>query len=174
MSVTLVAENEFQGNPHRNTEHPMTPQLSVPDRWFGEVERYLQFLIASEQNSEALAPGDETADYPLWADEDLIALRNAGTSTAKNMSRIVDSVIRSGRIGEWISIPEIADLSGIPEKTIRNVRTQLYRYINSRFAPGTLAPFTAIRGEKLRPAKSREVYYRLSSDFAEQWRRTTM
>jgi len=150
-----------------------TVTLPVPVEIADEVRRFAAFLLADRltvgQRSEPLYDG--ISDYPLWPDEDVISLANAGTATSRLYRRIMDAVIAHEAVGMWVSIAELAEWVGERPTLVANFRTQLYRYIGAHLPVGTSAPFTAKRGDKLHPRRGREVHYRVSTACAEQWNR---
>jgi len=148
--------------------------IPVPADIADEVQRFAAFLIA-DRGQRGTAPtvsvADGIPDYPLWADQDVVALANAGTTTAANYRKIMDAVIAHDAIGTWVSIADLSDWSGEHVNTIKTFRTHLYRWINAHMPAGTAAPFTAKSGTQLRPPRGREVYYRVSAACAAQWER---
>lgn len=150
-----------------------TVNVAVPIDLADEVRRFVAFLIADRAAGDS-ATGealDLIADYPLWGDADVVALANAGTVTSRVYRKIMDAVAAHDAVAQWVGIAELADWTGQPASVISTFRTHLYRYINSRMPAGTLAPFTRANGQDLRPARGREVYYRVSRECAQQWQR---
>lgn len=148
--------------------------VPVPAEYADEVRRFAAFLAAERAGdypTVAAAVVDGLADYPLWADADVVAFANAGTVTSRIYRRIVDAVLEHGATGRWVSIAELAEWTGQSRSAISTFRTHLYRYINAHMGSGTLAPFTRANGQDLRPARGREVCYRISAECAEQWGR---
>jgi len=111
---------------------------------------------------------DNIPDYPLWDDDEVIALANAATITATNYRRIMDAIIENGRIGEWISIRELSEWTGITYDKVANFRTQLYRWAHVHHKAS--APFTGTWGPYA-PKGKRVVLYRVSAGCAAQWER---
>ncbi len=150
-----------------------TVNVPVPTEIADEVRRFAAFLMAdraaSGSRTESLYDGIQ--DYPLWPDEDVISLANAGTATSGLYRRIMDAILARDAVGAWVSIAQLAEWVGERPTLIANFRTQLYRWIGAHLPAGTTAPFTAKRGDKLHPPRGREVHYRVSTACAEQWRR---
>lgn len=147
--------------------------VPVPTGIADEVRRFAAFLLADRATD-----GERTAlmydgipDYPLWRDEDVVSLANAGTATSRNYRKIMDAVVERQAVGSWVSIPELAEWVGERPTVVANFRTQLYRWVGAHLPMGTKAPFTAKRGDKLLPPRGREVHYRVSAACAEQWAR---
>lgn len=150
-----------------------TVNVPVPAEIADEVRRFAAFLLAdrSETGSRAESLYDGIPDYPLWPDEDVIALASAGTATSHLYRRIMDAILKNEATGVWVSIAQLAEWVGERPTLVANFRTQLYRWIGAHLPEGTAAPFTAKRGDKLHPPRAREVHYRVSAPCAEQWRR---
>lgn len=158
----------------------MTTTLTVPDEIADEVRRFAAFVLADRGIGDptvtqtalvSTQTTDHIADYPLWADEDVIALANAGTSTAGYYRAIMDAIIAHGKAREWVSLDELATWTSIKRSVLSTFRTHLYRYVNSHLGDGSMAPFTGVSGADLRPARGREVFYRISQECAAQWMR---
>lgn len=149
-----------------------TVYVEVPADFADEVRRFTAFLVADRRHAGVVpsSTADNIADYPLWADEEIVALANSGTVTSRVYRRIMDSVTEHG-VGKWVSIPELAEWTEQPSSVISTFRTHLYRYINAHLPEGTVAPFTRASGQDLRPARGRGVYYRVSQACADQWNR---
>lgn len=154
--------------------------ISVPAAIASEVRRFAAFLeldpsahkITSAAIANASVTRPDKPDYPLWADSDVVALANAGTTTASNYRLIMDAIIREDHVGEWVSISQLSEWTGLEYSQIKTFRTHLYRHINSHFADKyTNAPFTGAWGTELSGTRKRIVYYRVSSDCAYQWER---
>lgn len=147
--------------------------IDLPVEIAEEVRRFAAFLIADQPNrlSRTYVPNDGIPDYPLWPDEQVERFASAPTTTARVYVKIMDAVIEHGAAGQWLSIAELAEWTGQAPSVISTFRTHLYRYINAHLPEGTLAPFTRATGQDLRPARGREVYYRISPACAEQWTR---
>ena len=154
----------------------MPTTLVVPDEIADEVRRFAAFVLSDRQVASAVtqAPSatehDHIPDYPLWDDTDVVALANAGTSTAGYYRAIMDAIISEEKVGEWVSLDDLAQWTSIKRSTLSTFRTHLYRYVNTHLVD-SLAPFTAASGTKLRPARGREVFYRVSRECATQWTR---
>jgi hypothetical protein len=152
----------------------ITIDIAVPSAIADEVRRFAAFILADRSAGvvDAHVPAsDGIADYPLWSDDDVVSLAKAGTTTAANYRKIMDAVIDQDAVGKWVSITELAHWTGEKSTVIANFRTQLYRWINAHFPEGKTAPFTAKRGDKLRPPRGRQVHYRVSAACASQWDR---
>ncbi len=147
--------------------------IDVPAEIADEVRRFAAFLIADRGDPLSLAAdvGDGIPDYPLWPDGQVERFASAPTTTARVYVRIMDAVVEHDAAGQWLSIAELAEWTGQTPSVISTFRTHLYRYINAHLPEGTLAPFTRAAGQDLRPARGREVYYRISPACAEQWTR---
>lgn len=150
-----------------------TVNVPVPTDLADEVRRFVAFLIADRAAGESpqAEPADLIADYPLWGDADIVALANAATVTSRIYRKIMDAVLEHDAVAQWVSIAELAEWTGQPASVISTFRTHLYRYINAHMPAGTAAPFTRANGQDLRPARGREVYYRVSRECAQQWQR---
>lgn len=147
-----------------------TLNLPVPLEIADEVRRFAAFILAERQRTSTTpAPSDGIRDYPLWANEDIVRFATSGTVTSRIYCDIMDAIIAHNAVGQWVTIAELADWTGHARSVIATFRTHLYRYINSRFPKSTLAPFTGMNGQDLRPARGREVHYRVSAECAEQW-----
>ena len=155
----------------------MPTTITVPDEIADEVRRFAAFIAADrmrDQNEPDVVTamlGDNVADYPVWADEDVIALANAGTTTAHNYRAIMDAILAAGKTGQWVSLDDLNAWTGIKRSALSTFRTHLYRYINTHLPDGGRAPFTGAWGTELRPARGREVFYRVSIPCAQQWER---
>ncbi|WP_424448560.1 hypothetical protein [Microbacterium arborescens] len=155
----------------------MPTSITVPDEIADEVRRFAAF-IAADRAAVELGPdpvsssaGDDIADYPLWPDSDVIALANAGTTTASHYRTIMDAVLAQSMAANWVSLDDLASWTGLKRSALSTFRTHLYRYINTHLPEGTVAPFTGAWGTELRPARGREVFYRVSTQCADQWTR---
>ena len=150
--------------------------ITVPAAFADEIRRFAAFLAWDRADSMVLnshpsGATDDVQDYPLWPDESVIQLAQAGTSTARNYLRIMEAIIANDKAGVWASIDELTEWTGMKRSEVSTFRTHLYRYIHAHLAPGTVAPFTAVWGTELRPSRGRSVYYRVSKECAAQWRR---
>lgn len=147
--------------------------IDVPAPVADEVRRFVAFLVADRMNpaAHAVSPSDGIPDYPLWPDERIVRFASAPTTTARVYLQIMDAVVEHDAAGRWLSIAELAEWTEQPVSVISAFRTHLYRYINAHLPEGTLAPFTRATGQDLRPARGREVYYRISTECAAQWTR---
>lgn len=152
---------------------PMTPLINVPvpAEIADEVKRFAAFLQADRTTEPDTSLDDGITDYPLWPDDEVISLATAWTNTAVLYRQIMDAVVENNAVGRWVTIPQLAEWTGTKPSTIAAFRTHLYRYINAHKPQGTLAPFTAISGTKLRPPRTRSVHYRVSRACAQQWSR---
>jgi hypothetical protein len=159
---------------------PSTEFVEVPRKWAPEIRRYLGYLASLPPEEISLVPLPAAAslaaselysfdDYPLWDDDEVIALANAGTITAVNYRRIMDAIVENGRVGEWVSIGELSEWTGITYKKAANFRTQLYRWLHAH-THHQYAPFTGTWGANVQKGK-RVVLYRVSADCAAQWER---
>lgn len=156
----------------------MTTTIEVPDAIADEVRRFAAFVLSDRRDTEtqltaprADSEPDHIADYPLWQDNQVIGLANGDTITAGNYRAIMDAVIARKRVGEWVSLDDLSEWTSIQRSVLSTFRTHLYRYVNSHLGTGHLAPFTREWGENLRPARGREVFYRVSQECAAQWER---
>ena len=148
--------------------------VSVPADIADEVRRFAAFVSADRAQSAMHAPTgqvDGIPDYTLWSDDDVLALANAGTTTAANYRKIMNAVIGHGAVGTWVSIADLVKWTGERPTTIAAFRTHLYRWINAHMPAGTAAPFTGRPGTQLHPPRGREVHYRVSAACAAQWER---
>lgn len=150
-----------------------TVNIAVPSEIAEEVRRFAAFIVADRTSSPfpRATEFDSIADYPLWPDDDVVALASSGTVTSRIYQRIMNAVIASDKVSQWVSIPELAEMTGQPESVISTFRTHLYRYINAHMPEGSHAPFTRATGQDLRPTRGRGVHYRISAECAEQWER---
>jgi len=147
--------------------------IPVPAEFADEVRRFAAF-IAADRAEQAKAPArelDGIPDYPLWSDDDVVALANAGTTTAAHFRKIMDAVLERDAVGSWVSIADLAKWTGEKPSAIATFRTHLYRWVNAHMPCGTMAPFTGKPGNELRPPRGREVHYRVSAACAAQWAR---
>lgn len=153
----------------------MHTTITVPDEIADEVRRFAAFIEADRgrmtPSAAVLAAEDGVADYPLWPDADVIELANAGTTTANYYRAIMNAVLSESKVGEWVSLDDLALWTGIKRTALSAFRTHLYRYVNSHLPEGSSAPFTGAWGADLRPARGREVFYRVSAECASQWER---
>lgn len=151
--------------------------VPVPDSIADEVRRFAAFLIAdrdSDPGMPPLVPFDGISDYPLWEDSAIISLANAGTVTSSYYRKIMDAVIEREAVGQWVSLVDLTEWTKEKRSALSTFRTHLYRWIHSHMPEGTIAPFTAASGQDLRPARSREVFYRVSVSCADQWARVQL
>jgi len=154
--------------------------IEVPGRFALDLKRFVELLEQSPSYSKVIskAIADATIslpdrpDYPLWDDDDVVALANAGSRTAANYREIMDAIIREGRDGEWVSISQLSEWTGLNPAELKAFRTHLYRHIHAHYAGKySNAPFTGAWGTDLRPSRGRVVYYRVSRECAYQWER---
>ena len=148
--------------------------VPVPAAFADEVRRFAAFLItdrASGATAAISAPFDGIPDYPLWDDTAILALANAGTTTAHYYRKIMDAVIANRAVGQWVSLADLAEWTGEKRSALSTFRTHLYRWVHAHVGEDAKAPFTGANGQDLRPARGREVHYRVSVACAEQWAR---
>ena len=150
--------------------------ITVPAAFADEVRRFAAFL-ASDRAASATVDShprgstDDLPDYPLWPDELVIQLAQAGTRTARNYRRVMEEILANDMVGVWTSIDELTEWTGMKRSEVSTFRTHLYRYVHTHLATGTVAPFTGVWGTELRPSRGRSVFYRVSEECAAQWRR---
>jgi len=83
----------------------------------------------------------------------------------------MDAILSNDAVGQWVTVPRLAEWTGREASAIGIFRTHLNRYKNAHLPEGSAAPFTRASGQDLRPARGREVHYRVSAECAEQWTR---
>lgn len=146
--------------------------IQVPAEIADEVRRFAAFVMADRQSATPTTPTtDGIPDYALWPDDDIVRFASAGTVTSRVYRRIMDATVEHDTVGKWVSIGELAEMTGQPASVVSTFRTHLNRYINAHLPEGTHAPFTRADGQDLRPARGRQVFYRVSKECAAQWTR---
>lgn len=138
--------------------------IPVPTEHVPAVLRYVADLMTGAAGSASDA-GDET---PMWSDADLIDFANRKTSTSRNYRTIMTAL--ATREGDWVSIDELADLTGLDRTVVKAFRTQIYRYVHANTSYDR-APFPARWGNDLTPKRPNVVYYQASADHVAQWER---
>ena len=161
---------------HKSSVAGMTEftHIAIPAAIADEVRRFAAFLLADHGSSAGVAASvrsDGIPDYPLWDDAAIIALANAGTATAAYYRKIMDAIIANEAVGQWVSLADLALWTEEKRSALSTFRTHLYRWVHAHVGKDALAPFTGASGQNLRPARGREVHYRVSDECAEQWAR---
>lgn len=108
-------------------------------------------------------------DFPLWEDAEVAAFAGAGTTTAKNYATIMNTVVDNNRVGEWLSIDDLAELTRMKRSEISTFRTHMYRYVHIVFGQEGQPPFSTTMGTEIKSKGDRVVYYWVSEACAEQW-----
>ncbi|KQO98422.1 hypothetical protein [Leifsonia sp. Leaf264] len=160
--------------------------LPVPTEHVPEVLRYIADLMTGATPMTAtLTPEAPTEATPAagglnltdwhemeaqrWEDIDVVDLANRNTKTAKHYRAIMDELV-DNHVGEWRSIDDIADATGLDRDVVKNFRTQIYRHLHAH-TDYILAPFPGAWGADLTPRRKQVVWYRVSEAQAAQWRR---
>lgn len=150
--------------------------VPVPTRYVPNVLRLVADLMspntappATVSNSFGEELVDDDFENPKWSDDDLIDFANKDLQTARNYRAIMKAL--ANRVGEWTSIEELVEPTGLDRAIIKAFRTQIYRHLHKHYPAYDRAPFPAQWGDLLTPKRPHVVYYRVSEAQKEQWTR---
>ncbi|GEP38830.1 hypothetical protein NPS01_24930 [Nocardioides psychrotolerans] len=118
-------------------------------------------------------PPDLSADAPRddWTDEKLIDFLKMGTKSSKTVIQMLDHLSANPGKDAALSTRELADALGVSYSVMKNVPTQMGRSLGARF-PGCSAPYWGLWGTAhFNPSRSNEMYFTVTPERAEQWKR---
>lgn len=119
------------------------------------------------------APPGTSADAPVddWTDERLLDFLEMRTKSAGTVIRMLDHLVDTPGKEAALSTRELADALGERYHVLKNVPTQMGRTLGKHF-DGCGAPYWGLWGSShFDPPRSKEMYFAVTEERAEQWKR---
>jgi len=150
--------------------------VPVPNEHVPAVLTFLaERLVPRVQGAAAADPSPSAviAEAPNdgWTDELLLKFAGMGSLTSANVSRMLDHLSdEPGKDGAR-STRELAEALDLKYSVVKNIPTQVSRTLGKHFA-GLTAPYWGLWGtDDFTPARGDEMYFAVTPERAEQWKR---
>lgn len=149
--------------------------VPVPNEHVPSVLAFLAQLLSgnAEVPQDVISGGSGVSEGTDdgWTDEKLLKFSTMGTKTSETVSRILDLLSETPGKGGARSTRDLADELELDYFVVKAVPTQVSRTLGKHFA-GLTSPYWGLWGtEDFIPARSNEMYFAVTQERADQWRR---
>jgi hypothetical protein len=145
-------------------------KVPVPTQYVMKVYRFLSDLERGVSPVEA-EPA-ENVDEDIWTDEMLRRLAGSDKKAVIILCKVLDVLSAAPHAGEWFSLAELEEGTGETQHQLRYIWSSLTRHFDSAYDTRTW-PVQAQWGTSFSPAKEPVMFYSVTVERAEQWKRVT-
>jgi hypothetical protein len=152
-----MTENTFQNVP-------------VPTQYVTAVYGFLSDL---ERGVAPVEAGPvENVNEDVWTDEMLRRLAESDKKAVVILCKVLDVLSAEKHAGEWFSLAELEEGTGETQHQLRYIWSSLTRHFASAYGTRTW-PVEALWGTSFVPAQEPVMFYSVTGERAEQWKRVT-
>jgi hypothetical protein len=143
---------------------PSMQYIAIPTEHVPAVYRLLAQL-SEAQAGEQTAPTAGTA----WTDQLYERFARGEVKTTEIVGEVMD-LLAEEPVTLKLSIDELAERTGYPRSQMKTVWTHLSRHIRTHYGTDEW-PLETVWGSDLTPPRPQMIYYFLTAEQAEQWKR---
>ena len=144
--------------------------VPVPSQHVAAVYRFLADLDSGALASTGEPGPSPTAEEDPWTDETMTRLAQTDKKAVIILGKILTAL--SNDPGEWYSLKGLEGATGETQHQMRYIWSSLTRHFQSKY--GTRAwPVDIQWGIEFTPRREPIMYYKVSEERAEQWKRIT-
>lgn len=144
--------------------------VPVPTQYVTAVYGFLSDLERSVSPAEA--DPAEDVDEDVWTDEMLRRLAESDKKAVIILCKVLDVLSAAPHAGEWFSLAELEEGTGETQHQLRYIWSSLTRHFARAYGTRTW-PVEAQWGASFSPALEPVMFYSVTVERAEQWKRVT-
>ena len=143
--------------------------VPVPAHHVLAVMRFLADLESADGSEDHIPEeAPEETSRGRWSDDDLARIATSSKKALQILTDLLD--VLSEEPEAWMNLEELANRTPWDRSTLTTVWTHITRAFKADFG-GAAWPVGARSGNRIDPALPNVVYYRVTAEVAEQWRR---